>query len=218
MRGNGQGAGRLAVTGGVRTMMPFTGRWSRRHDDVVVRLVRDLDPASIHDVGCGDGTRVLRWTHAGLTAWGSDDSGTAVDRARDRAFGEGLDDSMYSVRRVHHLEAHVDTAELVVCCGVLERISDPDLALRRLQIVTERYLVVSATRWPWPNLLNLACGRYWTRSGRSPSQANIWTRSAFADLLSRYFVVEKVMTPFPWTILLCRAQTDTQVVRHLGSP
>ena len=193
-------------------------RLQRRHDDAVVALVRRLDPAGVHDVGCGDGTRVLRWNRGGITARGSDDSGTAIDRARHRADAEGFDDALYAVRSVYHLDVPEDSADVVVCCGLLERVADPDLALRRLQIAADRYLVVSVGTHPWANLLRLACGRHWSSFGRPPSQANRWSRRAFADLVSQYFVVEDVLGPLPWTVLLCRAQTNTQVVRHLGSP
>lgn len=193
-------------------------RWIMRgFSDALNGLVERVAPDSIHEIGCGEGYWVLQWNRLGLRARGSDFSSAVTALARENAISEGMSERLFDVRSVYELDAERDSADLVVCCEVLEHLEDPSAALRKLQQVTERYLIVSVPREPLWSVLNMARGKYWSDLGNTPGHVQRWSRRAFVDLVSQHFVVEEVLSPLPWTMLLCRAHTETQVVRHLGS-
>lgn len=95
-------------------------------------------------------------------------------------------------------------ADLVVCCEVLEHLNRPEEALRRLQCVVSRNLIISVPREPIWRLLNLARGKYIGSLGNTPGHLQHWSARAFTQLVARYFELVAVRTPLPWTIALCR--------------
>jgi 2-polyprenyl-3-methyl-5-hydroxy-6-metoxy-1,4-benzoquinol methylase len=167
-------------------------------------LVTNVSPQSIHEIGCGEGHWVLRWNGQGLAARGSDVSAKVIEIARENAADRGLPDSLFAVRSIYSLDAVQDGADLVVCCEVLEHLANPDAALRALQRVTQRNLIVSVPLEPLWCALNMARGEYLARWGNTPGHLQHWTKSGFVRLVSGYFQVVEVRSPVPWTMLLCR--------------
>lgn len=192
-------------------------RWIMRgFHDALNRLVRDATPDSIHEIGCGEGYLVLQWNRVGLPARGSDFSGRVIELARANALSEELSEEVFEIRSVYDLESTRDSADLIVCCEVLEHLERPDLAMQKLQLVTERFLIVSVPREPLWSILNMARGEYWSDLGNTPGHIQRWSRRSFIEMVSKYFVVETMLSPLPWTMLLCRPRIDTEVVTHPG--
>lgn len=183
---------------------PIVKRLMRGFEGVLSELVAQAAPASIHEVGCGEGYWVLRWTRSGLDARGSDFSGKAIELARLNAAQQGVAAERFAVRSVYALEPERDSADLVVCCEVLEHLERPEEALRRLQSVVSRHLIVSVPREPIWRVLNLARGKYIGSLGNTPGHLQHWSTRAFTQLVARYFEVVAVRTPLPWTMALCR--------------
>lgn len=167
-------------------------------------LVERVAPQSIHEVGCGEGYWVLRWLEAGLQARGCDFSATAIDLARENAREHGRDAEAFRVKSIYDLEAGSDTADLVVCCEVLEHLDDPDAGMRALQRVVSGHLIVSVPREPLWCALNLARGKYLKSLGNTPGHVQHWSSRGFASWVSQYFEVLEMRSPLPWTMLLCR--------------
>ena len=192
-------------------------RWIMRgFHDALNRLVRDATPDSIHEIGCGEGYLVLQWNRVGLPARGSDFSGRVIELARANALSEELSEEVFEICSVYDLEPTRDSADLIVCCEMLEHLERPDLAMQKLQLVTERFLIVSVPREPLWSILNMARGEYWSDLGNTPGHIQHWSRRSFIELVSQYFVVETVLCPLPWTMLLCRPRSHTEVVTHPG--
>jgi 2-polyprenyl-3-methyl-5-hydroxy-6-metoxy-1,4-benzoquinol methylase len=169
------------------------------------QLVEQVQPTSIHEIGCGEGYWVLEWNRRGLDARGSDFSRAVIDLAIENAVEQGLQNDLFDVRSVYELLPDRDSADLVVCCEVLEHLEDPDRALRKLQEVAKRFVILSVPREPLWSALNMARGKYWSGLGNTPGHIQRWSRKSFADLVSRHFVIEKTLSPLPWTMLLCRS-------------
>jgi 2-polyprenyl-3-methyl-5-hydroxy-6-metoxy-1,4-benzoquinol methylase len=167
-------------------------------------LVAQAAPASIHEIGCGEGYWVLRWNEQGIAARGCDFSATVIDIARDNSAARGLPASLFSARSIYDLDAASDSSDLVVCCEVLEHLEDPHAGLRALQRVAKRNLIVSVPREPLWCALNLARGKYLSRWGNTPGHIQHWSQKSFIELVSAYFDVVEVKRPLPWTMLLCR--------------
>ncbi len=182
----------------------LVGKFGRHLD----QLVAAVAPKSIHEVGCGAGYWVLRWRAKGLAARGSDFSARVVALARENARVCGVPEELFQVRDIYDVTEAEDAADLVVCCEVLEHLSDPRAALRALQRVARNRLIVSVPREPLWRALNLLRGRYISAWGNTPGHVQHWSTGAFIRVISEYFAVTDCLMPLPWTMLLCRSLTS----------
>lgn len=170
-------------------------------------FVERAAPASIHEVGCGEGYWGLRWARRGVPYRGTDFSAGAIDYARANARGAGVDPDAFSVRSVYDLSPESDGADLVVCCEVLEHLEDPRTALARLEAAARRHLILSVPREPLWRVLNVLRGAYLSDLGNTPGHVQHWSRRAFVRFVAGAapaFEVVDHRAPLPWTLLLCR--------------
>jgi 2-polyprenyl-3-methyl-5-hydroxy-6-metoxy-1,4-benzoquinol methylase len=173
-------------------------------DNSLSELVAKAQPTSIHEVGCGEGFWVMRWREQGLNARGSDFSTQAIDIARANATDRNLPSSVFEARSIYDIEAGRDSADLVVCCEVMEHLEHPEQGLEALQRVVGRHLILSVPREPIWCALNLARGKYISDFGNTPGHIQHWSQKGFIALVSRYFDIIEVKSPLPWTMLLCK--------------
>lgn len=167
-------------------------------------LVEKTSPKTIHEIGCGEGFWVMRWSEQGMAARGCDFSSHVIELARENAVGRGLSPLLFEARSIYDLVSGRDDADLIVCCEVLEHLEHPDAALEALQRVTGRYLILSVPKEPIWCVLNLARGKYISKWGNTPGHIQHWSKGGFIRMVSKYFEVVEVKSPFPWTMLLCR--------------
>jgi 2-polyprenyl-3-methyl-5-hydroxy-6-metoxy-1,4-benzoquinol methylase len=167
-------------------------------------LIARAEPESIHEIGCGEGYWVLRWSEQGLNARGCDFSREVIEIARENAINRGLETSLFKSRSIYDLDVTQDSADLVVCCEVLEHLENPDAGLQALQRITKRHLIVSVPREPLWCTLNLVRGKYIARWGNTPGHIQHWSKRKFIKLVSGYFEVVEIRSPLPWTMLFCR--------------
>ena len=183
---------------------PIVKRIMQGFESALSSLVTTANPLDIHEVGCGEGHWVLRWHEQGIETKGSDFSQQVIEIARENAVARGLPPTLFKVCSIYNLEKQKDRADLVVCCEVLEHLEQPETALRVLQQVTGRHLVVSVPREPLWRMLNMVRGKYLTDWGNTPGHLQHWSRRSFVRLVLAYFEVVEVKNPLPWTMLLCR--------------
>jgi len=176
-------------------------------ESALSELVVKASPTAIHEIGCGEGYWVLRWTEQGMAARGCDFSTHVIELARENAAGRCLSLSLFEARSIYDLEAGGDSADLVVCCEVLEHLEHPEAGLQALQRVVGRHLIVSVPREPLWGALNLARGKYISDWGNTPGHIQHWSKGGFICLVSKYFEVIEVKSPMPWTMLLCRPRS-----------
>ncbi len=174
--------------------------------DALSDLVAKAAPHTIHEVGCGEGYWVLNWIQQGIKARGSDFSEKVIDLARENAKNRGLSPGTFCVRSVYDIEPGRDSADLLVCCEVLEHLKDPDAGLAALQRVTTDYLILSVPREPLWRVLNMVRVKYLSSVGNTPGHIQHWSSSKFMELAGHYFDIVEIRTPLPWTMLLCRAR------------
>ena len=173
-------------------------------ESVLSEFVARGSPESIHEIGCGEGHWVLHWSQKGLLAKGCDFSKQVIKTALENAKDCGLSPSLFQSRSIYDLDTNQDSADLVVCCEVLEHLENPEAGLRALQRVVGKNLIVSVPQEPLWCALNLARGKYITRWGNTPGHVQHWSKSGFVHLVSKYYEVVDVRSPLPWTMLLCR--------------
>lgn len=182
---------------------PIVRRLMRGFLDAATGFVEQVSPATIHEVGCGEGYLSSHWVAPERTIRGSDFSEQVIAIAKRRA--RELDIPIeYEVKSVYDLEAPTDSAELVVCCEVLEHLEDPHRALEILSELADPYLLVSVPREPIWRSLNMARLRYLPRLGNTPGHIQHWSATQFVQFLCQRVDVIGLATPLPWTMALCK--------------
>jgi 2-polyprenyl-3-methyl-5-hydroxy-6-metoxy-1,4-benzoquinol methylase len=169
----------------------------------LAELARRSGARRVHEIGCGEGFLSTMLAQSGLAVRGSDVSPAAVASARRRAAALGLPVT-FRVADLYDLTPPADGAELVVCCEVLEHLTDPDRALGVLARLAQPNLIVSVPREPLWRMLNLARCRYWRALGNTPGHLQHWSTQSFLALLEAHVEIREVRTPLPWTMALCR--------------
>ena len=180
----------------VRRLM---GAFERTLDE----LFAQADPASLLDVGCGEGVLTHAW---------------AKRLGERRVVGIDLDDPLlhaeWEKRRAPNLTYQVMKAEnlpfadgefdVATAIEVLEHVPDPEHTVAEMARVASGHLLVSVPREPLWRALNIARGAYISELGNTPGHLNHWSKHSFVKLLSRHGDVVQARSPFPWTMLLVR--------------
>lgn len=179
-------------------------RWLMKgFNDSLSELVAKAAPKTIHEIGCGEGYWVMQWNHQSIDARGSDFSSQVIELARENAVNNGIDPDIYKQCSIYDVEADHDSADLIVCCEVLEHLEHPEDGLQALQRAAEKHVIISVPREPIWCVLNMARGKYLSKLGNTPGHIQHWSRSGFIKLISKYFDIVEVKTPLPWTMVLC---------------
>ena len=167
-------------------------------------LVDRVKPASIYEVGCGEGYWIFQWLAKGMAARGSDFSEKVIALARENAQSKGFSPDVFSARSIYEIEPGRDSADLIVCCEVLEHLEHPEAGLFALQHAASDYIILSVPVEPLWRILNLMRGKYWRDLGNTPGHVQHWSSKGFVELVDRYLEIIQIKRPLPWTMLLCR--------------
>ncbi|TPI38565.1 class I SAM-dependent methyltransferase [Mesorhizobium sp. B3-1-9] len=186
------------------TRNPIARRMVEGFDNALSGLVAKVKPGTIHEVGCGEGYWIIRWLGEGIDARGTDFSRQVIDMAKANARGRDMDPGRFAVRSIYDVVAERDSADLIVCCEVMEHLEKPQQALQALQRITTSDLILSVPREPLWRILNLARGKYVSALGNTPGHLQHWSQGSFVSLASQFFEVVEVVSPLPWTMLHCK--------------
>jgi SAM-dependent methyltransferase len=180
----------------VRRLM--TG-FERTLDELFTRAA----PASVLDVGCGEGVLTEQWAErldpgrvVGIDLEDPKLAGEWAPRRRPNL--------EFRPMTVEELDFGDDEFDLVAATEVLEHVFEPDRALSEMARVASRWLLVSVPHEPLWRGLNMARGAYLKDFGNTPGHLNHWTRRGFESLLGRHGQLVETRSPFPWTMLLVR--------------
>jgi 2-polyprenyl-3-methyl-5-hydroxy-6-metoxy-1,4-benzoquinol methylase len=166
-------------------------------------LIKSIDPASVLDVGCGEGVLTHLW---------------ATRLAPRRVVGIDLDDPLiaaeWATRQAPNLTFMAQRAEqlpfadgefdVATAIEVLEHVPDPGHTLAEMARCAARHVLVSVPREPLWRAVNMARGAYWRELGNTPGHVNHFSKSAITSLCARHGEVIETRSPFPWTMVLVR--------------
>jgi ubiquinone/menaquinone biosynthesis C-methylase UbiE len=164
----------------------------------VTDLYRRASPATVLEVGCGEGKlahylvrhapRPQRFVACDL------DLGAVVP---------GIDPLIdLHVASVYELPFGDASFDLVVCCEVLEHLHDPERGLAEVARVARRAAVISTPREPLWRILNVARGRYLRDFGNTPGHVQHFGRDGLKRLVGGRLRIVDCRNPVPWTVLL----------------
>jgi 2-polyprenyl-3-methyl-5-hydroxy-6-metoxy-1,4-benzoquinol methylase len=160
-------------------------------------------PASVLDVGCGEGVLTTGWADrlAGGTVVGIDLPDPKLDAHWRASRRPNLE---FTTGRAEELPFGAGEFDLVAAIETLEHVADPERAVAEMARVARSHLLVSVPREPLWRALNLMRGAYLRQLGNTPGHVNHWSKRSFAQLLARHGEVIETRSPFPWTMVLLR--------------
>jgi ubiquinone/menaquinone biosynthesis C-methylase UbiE len=175
------------------------------------QLVARAAPRNILEVGCGAGdlAGALFGPAGGPDEeapeyLGTDVSADEIARARARYPGRA-----FQTASVYELPVADCSYDLVIACELLEHLKDLRRALREIERVCNRHVLVSVPWEPVWRLLNVARAKYLSRLGNTPGHIQHLSRRAVRRLVASRFNVVTERRPLPWTMLLARRRSAT---------
>jgi 2-polyprenyl-3-methyl-5-hydroxy-6-metoxy-1,4-benzoquinol methylase len=171
----------------------------------LIGLVTIAKPSHILSIGCGEGF---------------DTKGIYEKGDIDVVYSCGVDLNYEALRMAKELLApfHFDAIQgniydlpfelrrfdIVLCLEVMEHLEYPDRVLRELSQRFDGHCVFSVPNEPLYRLTRLLLMRKNIRQlGDHPEHVNHWSKNGFVQLIRRYLVIDQVVAPFPWTMVLC---------------
>ncbi|MFI5010444.1 MAG: class I SAM-dependent methyltransferase [Solirubrobacterales bacterium] len=182
---------------------PLVKRMMAGFEGALDELFALANPASLLDVGCGEGVLVHEWAQrlGERRVVGIDLEEDSLQAGWSERQAPNLE---YRVMRAENLPFADNEFDLASAIEVLEHVPDPEHTLAEMARCAERHLLVSVPREPLWRMLNMARGAYWPALGNTPGHLNHWSQRSFVTLLKRHGTVVEVRSPFPWTMLLVR--------------
>ncbi len=163
-------------------------------------LLQRLAPRKVLDLGCGEGVVTERLVKQFPEA-------LVIGADVDFDFLRGVEGRGGARRVVNALPDVCFTAEsfdLVVLAEVLEHLESPERSLDAVRRISSGHVFVSVPHEPVWRVCNVLRLQYLRDFGNTPGHINHFSRRSFERLLSRYFSIEALATPFPWLMALCR--------------
>lgn len=182
---------------------PVVQRLMAGYFDTFDNLVAKTGARTAVEIGCGEGHLSIRLAQAGLSVGACDVSAEVIEHAQRNAALAGVD-VPFGTADIYSLSPEDDSAELVVCCEVMEHLDAPQKAFDVLCGLASPYLIVSVPREPLWRILNMARGRYWSRLGNTPGHVQHWSTTELVKFIGARATILEVVTPMPWTFVLCR--------------
>lgn len=98
----------------------------------------------------------------------------------------------YTRKSIYDITPNVDGTDRVICCEVLENLTNPALALQKLVSIAKQDLIVSVPREPVWHILAMARGKSITALGNTLGHYKHWSSASFVKFVSRYADVVEV--------------------------
>ena len=172
----------------------------RRFHHRIVELVRQVQPSSLLDAGCGQGFTLRALEQAGLSAatMGADLDGESLAWGR----AHNLSRAPLVAADVLRLPFADCSFDLVLCLEVLEHLAEPGRGLTELLRLTRRHVLVSVPHEPWFRLANLLRGKHVAALGNDPEHVQQFSWAALRRLAAAQADVLWHGTSFPWQMAL----------------
>ncbi len=164
----------------------------------VTKLYRKAAPASVLEVGCGEGHLADHLVKAGPRP----EEFHAVDVSLDQVRGDLDPLIFFRNASIYELPYDDDRFDLVICCEVLEHLERPEEGLAELVRVAKKAVLISTPWEPVWRAMNMARGKYLSDYGNTPGHIQHFSRRALVRMAKTRLEIIGKRTPLPWTVLL----------------
>ena len=169
------------------------------------RLIPAAGQIRICEIGCGEG-EILKiassiFPSAEISA--VDISHEVIEIAKKNSQGLAI---AFSVQNAEELDGFSNACfDLVICCEVLEHLSDPRKGIEELFRISNNYVLVSVPNEPIWRILNFMRGKYLRSLGNTPGHLNHWNKPEFLRLINDpHFKIIAQAYPLPWQMILLK--------------
>jgi 2-polyprenyl-3-methyl-5-hydroxy-6-metoxy-1,4-benzoquinol methylase len=167
-------------------------------------LTESTSSKSILDVGCGEGftLKKLKTSNPYHKLEGIEYSNKSINLGKKL-----FPDIIIRKGNIYDLPYKKNCFDLILCTEVLEHLHKPEKGLKEIIKVSKKYLLISVPNEPFFMLSNFLRGKNILRLGNDPGHINHWTTASIARLIKENgLTIEKIQTPFPWTLVLAKKQ------------
>lgn len=167
--------------------------------NVLNKILRDINPNKILDVGSGEGFTLkrLQENHIGKKLEGVEYSNEAI-RIGKKLFP----DIVIKKGTIYELSYKDNSFDTVICTEVLEHLEDPRAALKELARVSSRYILLTVPNEPFFIAANLLRGKNIRRFGNDIEHINHWTFWGFRKFVKEELTIISSRSALFWTIIL----------------
>ena len=117
---------------------------------------------------------------------------------------------------INHIPLKLNHFDLILCLEVLEHLIHPENILRYLSQEYKGNCIFSVPNEPLYRLIRMVLFRKNIKHfGNHPEHLHNWSKYTFGRLVKKYFIIKKIVTPFPWTLILC--QSRGRIVNNINS-
>jgi 2-polyprenyl-3-methyl-5-hydroxy-6-metoxy-1,4-benzoquinol methylase len=181
---------------------PLVRRMMENFERTLDELWAKASPASVLDVGCGEGVLTHKWAQrlGDRRVVGIDLEDPVIQAEWAKRTAPNLE---YRIMKAQNLPFGDREFAMASAIEVLEHVPDPEHTVAEMaRVARGGHLLVSVPREPLWRAMNMARGAYLKDLGNTPGHLNHWSRKGFVELLSRHGQVVATRSPFPWTMLL----------------
>ena len=184
---------------------PFAIKAIGRFYDSIVKLIALVRPANMLDIGCGEGFSLRNiYEKGGINIEYC--CGLDLELEALRMAKKSLIDSQFDATNgdIYYLPFKLNRFDLILCLEVLEHLACPERILNKISQHFNGYCMFSVPNEPLYRLTRLLLFRLNIRRlGNHVEHVNNWSKKSFSRLIQRYFIIDQIVAPFPWTIVLC---------------
>jgi ubiquinone/menaquinone biosynthesis C-methylase UbiE len=178
---------------------PMTRLLMRGFLNSILELYNFIEPASVLEVGCGEGALANYLLEHSTTR---PQCFEASDLSLDVISAESDPLIKFRESSIYELPYSENSFDLVVCSEVLEHLENPQSGLVEIARVAKKGVLLSTPWEPVWRTLNLIRGKYIKEFGNTPGHIQHFSRQRLINLAQAHLKIAKKRTPLPWIILL----------------
>ncbi|MBO7354078.1 MAG: class I SAM-dependent methyltransferase [Lachnospiraceae bacterium] len=168
----------------------------------LIRLSGVTDGTPILEAGCGEGhfTAFIRECFPSSSINAFDISDDIVKVAQN----SGLENVDFHTGDIYHMDAETSSYRLICVSEVLEHIEHPAKALKELERVSAKYILVTVPNEPLWRILNMVRGAYLKDFGNTPGHIQHWNKRQFIKMIraNTKLRIVKFQKALPWLQML----------------
>lgn len=161
----------------------------------LLSIISPLDVKNVLDAGCGEGfvLNLLYQYKIGRELEGVEFADEAIN------IGKKIHPYLNLKRgSIYALRSSDRYYDIVLCTEVLEHLEEPEKALKEIERVAKKYVLITVPHEPWWTLFNF------TKWGMDIGHINHWSGKGIERFIKRNSnlkIIKKVYS-FPWTMIL----------------